>query len=178
MTFSIRAATEADIDPVGELHSLVRDKTYKSIVRGYRSEPTTAYWRLLFPAEAGTHRLLIAEAGGAVIGFVYVGEGVLQAIHVHPDWHGRGVGQALMRAGRNALAELGFRFASLWVIVGNERACRFYERDGWRPSGRVRDTRVGGVSWFEQEYVRELDVTQMWHNPDCSKCAAATSAFG
>ncbi|WP_117211453.1 GNAT family N-acetyltransferase [Allorhizocola rhizosphaerae] len=157
MTFRIRPGTAADVDPVGELHTLIRNETYKDIISGYRAESTTAFWRQRFPVEAGTHRLLIAHADdGSLLGFVYVGEGVLQAIHVHPDWHGRGVGQALIQAGRKTLAELGFRFASLWVIAGNERACRFYERDGWRLSGLVRDGEMGGVSWPQLEYVREL----------------------
>ncbi len=177
-SFTIRPGTADDIDDVGELHTLVREKTYKSIIKGYRSHSTTPFWRMRFPAEAATNRLLIASGErGETIGFVYVGQGTLFAIHVHPDWHGRGVGRALLRAGRNTLVELGFRRAALWVIAGNERACRFYERDGWRRSGRTRDDDVGGILWSQLEYIRELDVTQMWHNPDCSKCAAATSAL-
>jgi len=33
--------------------------------------------------------------------------------------------------------------ATLWVLATNERAMRFYERQGWRSDGSVRIDRVG-----------------------------------
>ena len=52
-------------------------------------------------------------------------DGELGRLHVHPDhWH-EGVGRALHDAAAAAGA------TTLWVIDANERARRFYERNGW-----------------------------------------------
>jgi len=45
---------------------------------------------------------------------------------------GRGYGYALLRDAEEALATMGRRDLALWVLEGNDRARRFYERAGWR----------------------------------------------
>jgi ribosomal protein S18 acetylase RimI-like enzyme len=93
----------------------------------------------------------VAVEDGTVIGFVYVGPsgeglpgvGDLEALHVDPAHQGKGVGERLLDAGLELLAQQGFSSYVLWVLEGNERAIRFYVHRGWRPDGqRVRD--VGG----------------------------------
>jgi len=61
--------------------------------------------------------------------------GEILSIYVHPSRYGQGFGAALMSA---ALAELPQREVRLWVLEGNARARRFYEKAGLRPDG-VRD---------------------------------------
>jgi GNAT superfamily N-acetyltransferase len=91
-----------------------------------------------------------------MVGFAYVGEGWLHAIHVHPDWHGAGVGPTLLASARESLRDLGFRRAALWVIEGNERACRFYEKDGWVRSGESRVSEMDGVLTRQLHYMCDL----------------------
>jgi GNAT superfamily N-acetyltransferase len=155
VTIVIRDGGAGDVAVVGALHALSRFKTY-DFIDGYRPEPLQAAWRHRFEAEQATHRLLIASVAEAVVGFAYVGEGCLYAIHVHPEWLGKGAGAALMEAARKALRELGFDRAVLWVVEGNERACRFYERDGWTLSGQRRVSDMDGVVTAQLEYVRAL----------------------
>ena len=71
------------------------------------------------------------------------GYGELAAIHVDPDWWGRGVGQALLASARALLLDSGFRRAILWVLVGNVRAERFYARTAGRRTARSARTRSG-----------------------------------
>ncbi|MHB8681015.1 MAG: GNAT family N-acetyltransferase [Acidimicrobiales bacterium] len=86
--------------------------------------------------------VLVAEAGVALAGFVCVGPsrdadadpavvGELQAIYLHPDFFGRGVGDRLLEAGIAELRGAGFAEATLWALDVNARARRFYERRGW-----------------------------------------------
>ena len=162
MSFVIARGGAADIEGVGSLHALSRSKTYK-FLSGYHPEVYTAHWRARFEAEHENHRLHVATAdmgAGELVGFVYVGDGWLHAIHVHPDWIGRGVGVALMAVARSSLRELGFTRASLWVIEENERACRFYERDGWVLSGQTRLSEIEGVMTRQLEYICHLDQTE------------------
>ncbi|HZM79630.1 MAG TPA: GNAT family N-acetyltransferase [Candidatus Limnocylindrales bacterium] len=159
MSFVIARGGAADIEGVGSLHALSRLKTYK-FLNGYHPEVYAAHWRARFEAERENHRLHVAtadSAGQELIGFAYVGDGLLHAIHVHPDWIGRGVGQALIEVARRSLRELGFARAALWVLEENERACRFYERDGWVLSGQARLSEIEGVTTRQLEYARDLD---------------------
>ena len=82
--------------------------------------------------------------------------GELSALHVDPDWWGRGVGATLVSAARARLLALGFRNAILWVLAGNTRADRFYRIDGWRPDGKRRTESVWGVAVDEVRYRRTL----------------------
>ncbi len=64
------------------------------------------------------------------------GVGELYGIYVHPDWWDRGVGRLLIDDVWCRLAAQRFSEPVLWVLMGNERAERFYRIDGWRPDGR------------------------------------------
>ena len=61
-----------------------------------------------------------------------------------------------MAEARERLGGGGFTEAVLWVLVGNERAERFYRIDGWWPDGRRRQDLVWGVTVDEVGYRRPL----------------------
>lgn len=165
MSFTVMPGGESDLAEVGSLHALSRMKTYK-FIRGYQPEVYEAKWRARFEAEGQSHRLLVARAdSGSMAGFAYVGDGWLYAIHVHPDWIGRGVGLALMTAARETLRGLGFERVALWVLEDNERARRFYERDGWRLSGQSRVDNMDGVDTRQVEYVCDLVKSTLSRRP-------------
>jgi GNAT superfamily N-acetyltransferase len=65
--------------------------------------------------------------------------GELYALYVHPDAWGDGHGSVLHEAAVKHLAANGFGSAVLWVLAGNRRGRRFYERHGWRTDGGVGD---------------------------------------
>jgi GNAT superfamily N-acetyltransferase len=94
------------------------------------------------------HETMIAEAGESppleIVGIATVGPdrddpaasvGELWMINVLPAAWGTGVGPQLLASASNRLVELGFTEAVLWVVKGNARARRFYEREGWVPDG-------------------------------------------
>jgi GNAT superfamily N-acetyltransferase len=65
-----------------------------------------------------------------------------------------GVGRLLITAARERLRGVGVTAASLWVLDGNARARRFYERDGWRFDGTRRTRAYGGAPVEEVRYRR------------------------
>ena len=85
-------------------------------------------------------RCMVAEASGAVVGAAWSrimddyghldDETPSLAIALLPEWRGRGIGGALLRALLEALARSGFRRASLSVQKAN-RAARLYGRLGF-----------------------------------------------
>ena len=82
--------------------------------------------------------------------------GELWALNVHPQAWGCGLGTDLLRRAETGLAEAGHDAAALWVVVGNHRARRFYERAGWHATDLVRTDRRFAVELDEVRYERRL----------------------
>lgn len=59
----------------------------------------------------------------------------LYAIYVRPAWWGTGAGRALLQRALALAAEDGYADISLWVLEGNARGRRFYDRAGFQPTG-------------------------------------------
>jgi ribosomal protein S18 acetylase RimI-like enzyme len=168
----IRAGGPDDLAAVAALHALSRQATYQGIIPAWSLRATTAEglhrtWRERVAQEYGTHRLFLAEIGGELRGFSYVGPGddvervppdtgVLYAIHVHPAAKGLGIGSALMDLCLRTFAEWRYARAILWVLEGNDPARRFYERKGWRHDGTVRESPIGDVITWQLRYVRPV----------------------
>jgi GNAT superfamily N-acetyltransferase len=110
-------------------------------------------------------RTIVAEEDGHILGFATTApsrdsetadHGELYALYVDPTQWGCGIGVALLAAARAHLAQAGFRNAILWVLDGNLRAERFYQRDGWASDGAHRTDTVWGVTVEEVRYLRPL----------------------
>ncbi|MEU6077350.1 GNAT family N-acetyltransferase [Micromonospora sp. NPDC047074] len=92
---------------------------------------------------------LLAEAAGTLAGFTTFGpyrnnqdrddldpaHGEVVAIYVEPAHWGDGTARALLAAARAGLVARGWSDYRLWVLEGNHRARRFYERAGLSPDG-------------------------------------------
>lgn len=63
---------------------------------------------------------------------------------------------ALLAAGAARARASGYRALYLWVVRGNARARRFYERAGFVPDGAQEAYEVGGRSVPELRYRRSL----------------------
>jgi GNAT superfamily N-acetyltransferase len=107
---------------------------------------------------------LVALDGSTICGLVTTGLcrdedlpnfGELMAIYVDPAHVGTGVGRALLAAARGRLRAVSTQ-AALWVLDGNVRARRFYERDGWKLDGTRRTRTYGTATVQELRYRRDL----------------------
>jgi GNAT superfamily N-acetyltransferase len=92
------------------------------------------------PEDAGAW---VAEAGGEIVGVATRTGPELRALYVVPDAWGTGAARALTEAVLAAVRAGGSTEATLWVVEANARARRFYEREGWEPTGDTRDTVFG-----------------------------------
>lgn len=95
--------------------------------------------------------LLVAKDGERVVGFVGYGKcrnedlcdaGEVFAIYILKEYYGKGVGKALMDAALDLLKD--YKQVAVWVLKGNERAIRFYQKCGFRIDGRT-DIKVLGT---------------------------------
>lgn len=74
----------------------------------------------------------VAGPVGAPVGFCTLKDDELHQIMVAASARGSGVSRALLAEGEARLAAAGIRTAWLACAVGNARAARFYEKNGWR----------------------------------------------
>lgn len=73
----------------------------------------------------------VRDEGGQLVAFSGVANGKLEALFVHPDWRGAGIGRRLVR---HAVDERGVTI--LDVNEQNEQAVGFYRRLGFEVEGR------------------------------------------
>ena len=103
-------------------------------------------------------RLWVAEKEGRIVGHATVvvdnTRGELSALYVVPEEWGSGVAAALHDRALAGMRELGAAEATLWVVEGNTRARRFYEREGWSADG---ETKSSMLDIREVRYQRLLD---------------------
>ena len=153
----LRPAQPSDSLAVAEIH-------VRSWQVGYRGLLPNDYLDALIPRERAERYTFadrsparpwttVAVEDGLICGFATTGlakdpdtpaSGELLGLYVDPGHWSTGAGRALIAAARQELAERGFRDAILWVLSGNERAQRFYRKDGWRPDGSQRLDEVLG----------------------------------
>lgn len=99
-------------------------------------------------------RLITAREDGRIVGYAMLvrsDDGVeLSKIYVSPDCHGAGASAALIAAALDAAEELGATSVWLGVNQKNQRAQRFYAKQGFTVSG-TRTFRLGEAT--ENDYV-------------------------
>jgi ribosomal protein S18 acetylase RimI-like enzyme len=141
--FFIRPATASD---AGGLAALVT-------ALGYPTVPSQMAARLGSILSDDDYSTLIAEEGGAAVGFVGVRRGVayeadepyaqIMALAVAETHRRHGIASALMRAAETMLEKSGIGLAV--ITTGNQRsdAHRFYEANGYTFTGRRYVKRFG-----------------------------------
>ena len=167
----IRDAVPADAAAVGRVHVRSWQATYRGVVPDAVLDALDAsergrLWahRLLQLSGSGA-RVLVAEVGGGVVGFVAVGGtgevgvGEVYSLYLDPEVIGTGVGRTLFIAAVDALRDLGLRRAVLWVGEANGRARRFYEAAGWFADGGCKVDGSFGAPIAEIRYCCELAPT-------------------
>lgn len=86
-------------------------------------------------------KFMVAFAGDRALGYYSLGDtpedqGYLWHLYVDPAVQRRGAGALLHAAALDELRSRGCTFATLDYVAGNEKAARFYTRNGWIETGR------------------------------------------
>ena len=95
-----------------------------------------------------TDGTLVAELDGVIVGMAVwgvdeSGAGELVDLHVVPEAWGTGVARSLLQGAVTALVAAGATQLFLWVGEANDRARRFYEREGWSHDGTREPSPLG-----------------------------------
>ena len=85
-----------------------------------------------FDADTANEKILVAKYGEKVAGFVSLWEPdfFIHHLYVDTDFQGRGIGQKLLAA----ILESVRGVASLKCLENNQKAVRFYTKNGWEKS--------------------------------------------
>jgi ribosomal protein S18 acetylase RimI-like enzyme len=156
MTMAFRSAGPGD---AAGLAAVFRQSFIDTFAHLYRAEDLAAF---LSSKTADAFRedledpecdFIVGEEDGAVVGYVKLGPpglpvetppGTIELcqLYVLKQWHGAGVGKALMDRALDVVHRKRARHVQLSVYVDNHRARRFYERYGFQAVGRY-DFMVG-----------------------------------
>jgi lincosamide nucleotidyltransferase A/C/D/E len=164
-TIAVRKATVTDVPAVCS----VRRRSWRAAYTGLMPQPVIdsldlgtmwSSWRasVARPASPST-QLFIGGPPGQVHSYAWVRpvdgsreEGQVGAMYSDPTAWGTTAGWAVFSTAVDHLRAEGFTELSLWMLKGNERAGRFYERAGWRPDGREQTTATAVGSYVEVRY--------------------------
>lgn len=139
---TLRSATARDADDLFDIRCSV-NQNHQS-----REELATLGITVESVAEmirGGDYVTTIAEVDGRAVGvtMAQISEGYIFAAFIRPDYEGRGIGRALMKAAENGLRSAGVEEA--WLSTGAEpslRAAGFYRHLGWREAGSLPDGQI------------------------------------
>lgn len=151
----LREATAQDAALISRTIAASWRGAYQDIIDPvYLSRLPDEYWLPSMRSwlESGRMYGLIAEEQGEALGCVVYGRGrdedhanwgEIVSLYVLPESMGRGVGGVLLRDALARLLEDGYGSVYLWAIHDNDRACRFYQRHGFRLTEEQVQYRIG-----------------------------------
>jgi GNAT superfamily N-acetyltransferase len=176
---AIREATVDDAEAIALVHvaswraayrGLVPDAVLDGLSVGHRTKNWTDWlgrdpsgrWALEgLGAVVASSSTWVAEESASAVGFVNAGPsrdddatertGEVHAIYALEDVWGSGVGAALMRTATSWLRQR-YACATLWVLEGNSRGRRFYDKGGWKPDGASQMLDFAGTKLQEVRY--------------------------
>ena len=126
----------------------------ETIAKYTQFEPCTAMFSQLLSSGEGT--MYLARLDGKPMGLLYwlpesAEDARIEALLTIPEAWGKGVGGALMERALADAKAAGYSALHVWPFAQNYRARRFYEKQGFTPTGRKR---MGDAE--EVEYIRKL----------------------
>ncbi|HEU4541056.1 MAG TPA: GNAT family N-acetyltransferase [Jiangellaceae bacterium] len=107
----------------------------------------------------------VAASSDGVIGFVTVHDDEVEQVYVAKSARGSGVAAALLSHAEQTIAD---RYDRAWlaVVAGNDRARRFYARQGWRDAGPIEySAEIDGGTFivpchrYEKQLIPAVNVT-------------------
>ena len=142
--------TADEIDGKGYVHYKSWQETYMGLIDASYLETNITLEKCVSIAHKWMDNLLVAKDGEKVVGFVGYGKyrdaslsdsGEVFSIYVLADYYGEKIGYKLMNAALEKLSA--YSKIAVWVLKGNERAIRFYERYGFKFDGTGQEIMLG-----------------------------------
>ena len=156
---SIRPADAADMAAVADLwHEGWHDGHAGHVPDGLTAARTLAAFHERTPARVEDTAVAVGD-DGSLEGFVMVVGDEVEQVFVARAARGSGLASELLTEAERRVAAAGHAEAWLAVVVGNARARRFYERDGWVDRGDLPfEVTAGGRTFVSpcRRYVKQV----------------------
>lgn len=157
---SVRSATAADAGAMGRVQAEAWQASYGGVLpaatlAALDPEALGQAWReAVVRPPSGSHRVLVALAGGDLVGFAAIGPaegpqpevGELVALEVDPAAQRAGHGSRLLNAAADRLRDNGCDRLVVWVLATDEVRLHFLTAAGFGPDGAERRFEVGGAA--------------------------------
>lgn len=144
----IRHAKHTDAAAISKVFDAAWREAYAGIIPGVALERMIQrrgprWWS--FSLRRG-RPLAVLDVEKTIVGYAAYGrcrdrglkaDGEIDELYLDPTYQGLGFGRRLFRAVLNDLEHRGARSVVVWSLADNERACRFYERQGGRRIGET-----------------------------------------
>lgn len=148
--FAIREAVLSDVEGIAHVHVESWKTTYhgllpQEVIAERTLERRIRLWKGALSTPVAASCALVAESEERIVAFAQFGptrspelafSHELYVIYALREFHGRGIGQALVCAGVNWLINQSAESMMLWVLEGNTIGRRFYEKLGGSIVGR------------------------------------------
>jgi L-amino acid N-acyltransferase YncA len=173
MTPIVRPAAVEDAPQIAAIHVQMWQAAYRgqlpdALLDNLTVEQRLPGWTRRLSSPDDATRTFVVSADGQVMGWCMVGTcrdedmdaattGELLAIYMHPAQTSKGYGGLLMRQALDSLREMGYTWATLWVLETNTRTRRWYESKGWRADGVIKTVTMGDTAVREVRYRIELE---------------------
>ena len=138
-----RVATADDAEPITQLHSLSWQQNYRGILAdsfldGPVLDNRRSVWQSRINQPTPDQHIIVAEDNAKICGLAcaYANDNpvwgtLLDNLHVHRDWQGKGIGAALMQKTARWVQQYApMSGLYLWVLADNINAQKFYDRMG------------------------------------------------
>jgi ribosomal protein S18 acetylase RimI-like enzyme len=165
----IRRAKKEDIDAITTIHVRTWQAAYKGqmpdeLLANLSYEKRRRTWKKIIADPKSN--LLVTEVDGQVRGFCGGGKSrdkdasksvaEIYSIYLDHTFFGKGLGKALLKKMEKLLEEKGFDTATLWVLTTNEKARRFYEKQGYVLDGKEKTIQKDNFDFYEVRYAKNL----------------------
>jgi ribosomal protein S18 acetylase RimI-like enzyme len=135
---NVRAAEEEEVDQLAKVwYDGWQDAHARILPAELAKHRTFESFRQRLQAALPSVR--VAGSPGQPIGFCMVKGDQIYQLYVSAAARGTGVAAMLIADGEERIAATGLETAWLACAIGNERAAKFYEKNGWRRVGTVID---------------------------------------
>jgi ribosomal protein S18 acetylase RimI-like enzyme len=163
LLIQVRPATVRDAKAIAEIHVECARAAFAGLVsddylNAMSVDKLQAQW--LDSIKFIEPQVLVALDGNAIVGFAGFDRsrdpktkpttGEIWAMYVAPDYWGDGAGLALWDGCEEGLIEEGCTEVTLWVMLRNERALRFFELAGFKTEMNTAKTVAWGSAKVEE----------------------------
>ncbi|WP_295162047.1 GNAT family N-acetyltransferase [uncultured Brachyspira sp.] len=167
MDVTIKKAEIKDVFDISKLHAICWKDAYKDIIpHSYLKRIYLDDWCGEFEDGINnkTREAHIAYIDNNPIGVISHGKsrsnmegyGEIISLYIHPIYQGSGIGSLLLEHAVKYIKDLGYSNICLCVFDKNEKAKKFYEKNGFKYSGKKNSLKIGEKDIEESIYIYNI----------------------